>query len=101
MRPSDKIIDAQELARFIDKAKTGAGAHDQHEPVMKVSDLMAWLIGANNHMQHKHGRFVNSVWPIRGSDPELIVLTVDRDEFILFDGKSLRLSFDEFLKSKP
>lgn len=90
MRPKEKIVDAQELARFIDKAKKGAGAYDQHEPVVKVSDLMAWLIGANNHVQHKHGRFVNEFWVYKNSDPELVVATVDRDEFLLFDGKSLR-----------
>lgn len=90
MSPKEKIVDAQELARFIDKKKAGAGAYDQHEPVVKVSDLMAWLIGANSHVQHKHGRFINEFWVYKNSDPELVVAMVDRDEYLLFDGKSLR-----------
>lgn len=51
---------------------------------------VAWLIGANSHVQHKHGRFVNEFWVYKNSDPELVVAMVDREEYLLFDGKSLR-----------
>lgn len=99
MSPKEKVIDAQELARFIEKTRTGAGAYDQHEPVVKVSDLMAWLIGANNHHNHGYPIWVHAFSDLKLREPALLMFH-SRDEIMLLDSESFRKAWRKYLRGE-
>lgn len=90
MKPQPKIIDAQALAKFVQDKQDTFGN-------VKVSDVLSWIIGANNRIEHKHARFVDKIGTLNGSDPEIITALVDRTEFLVLDGKTFRAKVAEFL----
>lgn len=95
LNPSNKIIDSQALAKYIEERRDAAGN-------IRAADVMAWIIGANNRIQHNHARFVNKFEVLKGSDPEIITALVDRNEYQLFDGRMLRASIKDFVsEAKP
>lgn len=92
VKPQHKIIDAQAIANYIEQQRDPDGN-------VRASDIIGWLIGANNRIQHNHSRFVNEIEVLKGSDPEIVLALVDRTEYIQLDGKTFRAEVDKFVRS--
>lgn len=92
MNPKQKIIDAQEFARYLDTVKDDAGN-------VKYADIVAWLIGANNHIQHGHGRYLKGLDTVKAPSP-FVVAWYDIDESILFDKRTFDEKVLEYIKTE-
>lgn len=94
MNKTAKIVDAEALAGFID------GQRDTDGNVRTI-DVLQWLISANNHIDHGHGHFIDSVFSIKTEGlPDLIGMLVDRDKYLLFQGNRFIEKIEEFTKSE-
>jgi hypothetical protein len=78
MKPQTKIIDAQALAKYVEEQRDGEGN-------VKAADVLAWLIGANNHVKCMHPRYITSIDQFKIGT---LAMLVDRTEYILLDSTS-------------
>jgi len=92
VRPSGKIIDAQALAKYIEQQRDDNGK-------VNAADVIAFIIGANNHHNHGYPIWVHAFSDLKLREPALIMFH-SVDELMLLDSESFRKAWRKYLRGE-